>query len=304
MGRYTSKDEVLSSLFFKMYNSSGLDDWKDMVLDPKVEADKINLPFLGGPAGLRKFDGEADIRELVDAEYTYVTSPYHDTVAINAERFMRDHLGLYKANIEQCAVAAKMHPRKLVVDLLNAAFTGKDYTGSAFIATGKKHLVDGEGKAASGYATFSNLLTGALSAEKLMEAIGMLREQTNCYGEVLGLAATAPTLIIPSALELTAKKILKDYDENATSGVAKMRVMPGLKSQTAWFVADLDNPIKPFVCNTVTEPRVQSNAHELDGASATADFLRTHQYIWQVFAEYAAGYGASTRIVGSQGTGS
>lgn len=304
MSTIKAKDNAISQVFQKTYDNTSPGDWQDLVTNLTVTKKKVTLPFLGGSAAMREFKGEADARFLLDADYSILTKAYHDTVKIDEFALETDDIGLYRPNFELCARNAKDYPRILVLALLNAAFSGKDYTGSAFIAANKKHICDEEGKPVDGYKTFTNLLTGALTAEKLMEAKAMLQNMTNPYGVNLGLGTTIPTLIVPPSLEFAAMKIVKDYEGNVTSGVAKVKVMPGLTSQTAWFLADLDNPVKPLVLNTASPVRHSSNALDLLKEERTEESMRTHMYVFQVFARWGAGYGASTRIVGSQGTGS
>lgn len=301
MSAIKDKDIAINGAFLKAYDSMQPGDWQELVTELSVAKKKVTLPFLGGSANMREFKGEADARRLIDSDYSILTKSYHDTIKIDEFDLETDDVGLYKPNIDLCARNAKDFPRLLILTLLNNAFTGKDYTGSTFIGTKKKHLVDEDGKTVDGHKTFDNLMTGELNAENLMAAKAMLQNMTNPYGVSLGLCTTLPTLIIPPALELAALKIIKDYEGNVTSGVAKIKVMPGLTSPTAWFLADLDNPIKPFVLNNVSPVKTSSNALDLESSTRSERSMETHVYMWQVFARWGCGYGASTRIVGSTG---
>lgn len=94
-----------------------------------------------------------------------------------------------------------------------------------------------------------NLVTGALSDATLKEAIQVMREQVDEAGGLIQMKAD--TLIVPPALEFTARKILESVGESDTNlnnantikGSLKLVVLDYLGanaggSDTAWFVMD------------------------------------------------------------------
>ena len=121
------------------------------------------------------------------------------------------------------------------------AATTTIYDGKALLATDHPLLNSSK--------TGCNLLTGALSANTLKEAMTMMRETVDEAGNII--AASPKKLIVPPALEYTAKEILNSTqlagtelnNVNSVKGALELVVYDYIGaanggSDTAWFIMD------------------------------------------------------------------
>ena len=115
------------------------------------------------------------------------------------------------------------------------------YDGKALLATDHPLLNSSK--------TGCNLVTGALSANTLKEAMTMMRETVDEAGNII--AASPKKLIVPPALEYTAKEILNSTqlagtelnNVNSVKGALELVVYDYIGaanggSDTAWFIMD------------------------------------------------------------------
>lgn len=139
------------------------------------------------------------------------------------------------------ARAGRQFVEKEAASLVNGGFTTNIYDHKHLFATDHP-LVDSS-------ATGCNLATGALTDANLKDAMQMMREQVDEAGNLI--QAKATTLIVPPALEHTAKAILHSTqlagsvlnDVNTVKGALDLVVWDFLGenvggSDTAWFIMD------------------------------------------------------------------
>lgn len=139
------------------------------------------------------------------------------------------------------ARAGRQFVEKEAASLVNKGFTTNIYDGKKLFATDHP-LVNSSN-------TGCNLATGALNDANLKDAMQMMREQVDEAGNLI--QAKATTLVVPPALEHTAKAILHSTqlsgsvlnDVNTVKGALDLVVWDFLGenvggSDTAWFLMD------------------------------------------------------------------
>lgn len=139
------------------------------------------------------------------------------------------------------ARAGRAFVEKEAASLFHDAFSTAMYDGKALLADDHP-LLDSSG-------TGSNLVTGALSDTNLKAALQCMRETVDEAGNLINMSSTK--LIVPPALEFTAKEIVNsqlqsgtDYNNvNSVKGAVEIVVYDFLGaasggSDTAWYVMD------------------------------------------------------------------
>lgn len=259
-------------------------------------------PALVGVPQMGKFKDTAEIQNLYATSYVITNEEFEASISIPLSKFEDDNLGLYDKMVRDIATNAKSHPWRLIVDLLNDAFKGKDYTGTPFISANKPYI---PGVESLKNPKFTNYGKKKLSEESLAEALAQLLEMKDPYGNSIYVGSgIIPTLIVPSELEVTARKLvaLEGMKDNPLYGLCKIKVVRGLTNKSAWFLADLDSECKPFIFQPRKEPALYSNSRAIASGMEDSDFIKTHKIIYQVTSRGAAAYGASSRIWGSDGS--
>lgn len=139
------------------------------------------------------------------------------------------------------ARAGRAFVEKEAATTFHNAFTNAIYDGKALLANNHP-LVDATG-------TGCNVVTGALNAANLKIAMQCMRETVDEAGNLIN--ASAKKLIVPPALEFTAKEILNSTqlpdtelnNSNSVKGALELVVYDYLGeaaggSDTAWFIMD------------------------------------------------------------------
>ena len=109
-------------------------------------------------------------------------------------------------------------------------------------------------------------------------------------------------LLVPPALEDTARGLmmverLEDGKPNIYKGAAEVVVDARLTSDTAWFLLDTTQPVKPLIYQERKAPMFVEQTE----MSSDAVFLRK-QYRYGVECRGAGGYGFWQMAYGSDGT--
>lgn len=174
-------------------------------------------------------------------ERTYVHKAFTKGFMIERELYDDEQYRQINKFPAAMARAGRQFVEKQAASLLNNGFTTDIYDHKKLFATDHP-LVDSN-------ATGCNLATGALTDANLKEAMQMMREQVDEAGNLI--QAKATTLIVPPALEHTAKAILHSTqlagsvlnDVNTVKGALDLIVYDFIGenvggSDTAWFLLD------------------------------------------------------------------
>lgn len=247
---------------------------------------------------MRKWIGDKHIKSLEAYKYTIVNDDWESTVEVGRNDIEDDQLGMYGPQAQMAGASAAQLPDEIVMDLVNGAFTNTCFDGQYFCDT--DHLVAG--------ASVSNKLTVALSAASQAAALASygaartaMRKFKDDEGRPLN---TIPTvLLVPPALEdvalaLVNNERLTDGAVNLYKGTAEVVVDARLTSDTAWFLLDTSQPVKPFIYQERKKPVFV----EQTGMDSDAVFSRK-MFKFGAEARAAGGYGFWQLAVGSTGAG-
>lgn len=238
---------------------------------------------------MRQWVGERIVNNLRSYVYQLANLSYEYTVGVLRDDIEDDQLGVYTPVFEEMGQATAKWPDGLVKAALQAGTSQVTFDGVAFFAT--THPLSGTNQ--------SNLFAAtALTAANFDIVKIALSQLKGEDGELLNTGRV--TLIVPPALETTARNILSAgltvsggaAITNTLQNSADLLVLDELNNEpTVWYVAYLDGALKPIVLQVRREPtQVRKDRPEDDNV------FWKRELIWGVDARGAAGYGLWWKI--------
>ena len=272
--------------------------WANVAMKVPSTSSQNDYKWLSAFPKMRKWVGDKQFKNLTAFTYTLVNDDWETTIEVDRNHIEDDTLGIYGPQAQMAGFSAAQLPDELVFALLNDGFTRTGYDGLAFFHEG--HPV--------GTTEVSNTDTVPLEASDLSAAqasYGMartaLRKRTDAEGRPLNINPT--TLVVPPALEDTARALLsmerlEDGKNNPYRNTAELVVSPWLTSDTAWFLLDTRQPVKPLIYQERKAPVfVQQTEMNND------DVFNRRAFKYGAEARAAAGYAFWQLAYGSTGEG-
>lgn len=251
--------------------------------------------WLGSVPGMKKLIGEIAIENIGASNWTIVNEEFESTVGVKQAHIEQDSYGLYNPMFSAMGQAAAEHPDELIADLLTNGFTALDYTGLAFFAANKPHEPND-----SKSLKFTNKGTKKLAASSYSLAKTALRGMKNSKGRPMGLGKKL-TLVVSPDKEDTAREILL-AEKNAAGatniyqGTAELLVFNRLSGEK-WFLMESGTPIKPIILQE-EKPVTLASLTSMESDHV----FKKHEFLYQAYGRYNAGYGLPQLIWGSDGT--
>jgi phage major head subunit gpT-like protein len=251
--------------------------------------------WLAALPGMKKFVGKAQIKNVGANKWQIANEPWEDTIGLKEEDIERDTLGLYNPLVASMGVASAEHPDELIADLLLNGFTEKDYTGKNFFDTNKKHNPD-DNKAG----VFSNKGTKKLSVANYSEAKAALKSIKNGEGRPMGLGRKLQLVVSPKNEDLGRKILKADLvaggESNVQKDTAELVVYNRLGDSDAWFLMEAGLPFRPIIFQEEVPVKLLSLNKPDDSY-----VIVNHEFLFQAYGRYNAGYGLPQLIWGSTG---
>jgi len=278
---------------------------KVATLVPSSAAEEV-YAWLGSFPGMKKLLGEISISNLAAHRYSIFNDEYYDAISVKQADIERNAYGLYNPRFQALGLAAKQHPDELVANLLLNGFTSLCYTG--------KNFFDLNHAPQKGKTTFSNLGTKKLSVDNFVAARTAIKSVMNAEGRPLNLGIKLLLVVSPvnealgrqilqaDFIQQTAMNVAKSENvgaaavTNVNKGTAELMVWPQLGTSLAWFLLETGWPMKPLI----HQQEVASVLTALD--TPTSDHVfKNHEFLYQAYGRYAAGYGLPELAWGSTG---
>ena len=231
-------------------------------------------------------------------DVTYVHRKFAKGRMVSQEMIDDEKFNMIQKLPKSLAVAKLRTFEQAAADVLNYAFTAGGGGLATFTGGDSKALCATDHVNREGTVTQSNYVTTALSQTALQTAITAMKTRRDDKNQIITFAPD--TLIVPAALEFTARTILEstqvlgngNNDINPVKGALNLIVWPFLSSSTAWFVID-------------------SKAHELnffkrkdEGVKGPVFDFDTESAKWKAVARFSVGYSDWKGIYGSKGDNS
>lgn len=202
------------------------------------------------------------------------------------------------AKLPRSLANAKMRTKEqAAADVFNYGFVAGGGGLATFTGGDSKALFATDHVSRDGLVTQSNKVTTALTQANLQAVISAMKTRRDSKNQII--AFNPDTLLVPTALEYTARVILEstqvvgngNNDINPVKGALNLVVWPYLTSSTAWFVLD-------------------SKAHELnffnrkdDGVKGPVFDFDNEAAKWKAVCRFSVGFSDWIGVYGSTGAG-
>jgi len=213
--------------------------------------------FIAGHPQPRVWDGERIVKSLKNREIFGATRKYEITLGVDVEDAMSDVLAQHVVQFEQIGKGATRHLDKLVADFLsNGTSAAEEFENYDLLP-----LFDADHVTDSSAANSNLNTTRALTYANLLTSYEAMRAMTNDLDSPLTL--TPKFLIVPAALEMTARELMENAlrnngDTNLVRNLLEIIVLPELDSSSAttWYLCAGDMPC--FINHELEAPTMVS----------------------------------------------
>lgn len=295
--------------------------FNDAMLATKIKSDVFSMQvpsmhdtevydWLGSLPGMSKLIGEIKKRNVAGITWNVRNDEYASTLALKQSSVENDSYGLYNPVMQGMGRNAKLHRDVLMFALLNAGFTGLDYTGSPFFSANKKREPKDAG--------FTNLLTSPLNQFSYASARANILGRLDAEGLAMNLGIKLQ-LVCGVNNEVNASQILKSGTaiqavagtaggtsvggaiDNINKGTAEIITSPYIDNSAypkAWFLLETGFSVQPLIWQVNKEVAL----HSLTDPESDHVF-KFHEFLYQAYGRYAAAYLMPELAVGSTGAG-
>lgn len=230
-------------------------------------------------------------------DVTYVHKKFAKGRMVSQEMIDDEKYNMIQKLPKSLALAKMRTKEQAAADVLNYGFTAGGGGLAAFTGGDSLALFSTAHVNRDGNVTQSNRITTALTQSSLQTVITAMKNRRDSKNQLI--TFSPDTLIVPPALEFTARIILESSQEttnnynniNPAKGALNLVVWPFLTSTTAWFVVD-------------------SKAHELNFFNRKDDGVKGPVYDfdneaakWKAVCRFSVGFSDWMGIYGSEGTG-
>ena len=276
------------TIFNKVFNEIKT-DWDKIATKVPSETGEESYKWLGKIPRMREWIGDREIQNLTGSDYTIKNKDFELTIGVDRNDIEDDKIGVYNPVVQDIAQSTVTFPDTLVFKLILDGFVNKCYDGQPFFSDAHK----------IGKKSISNKGTKALTGESYAEARKTIMSIKDENGESLRIIPD--TLVVPPALEDTARKILLadqiDGTTNIYKDTAKLLVVPELAgNDKAWYLLCTTKPLKPIIYQERKAPKFDALIDDKD-----ENVFMRKQYLYGVHSRANAGYGFWQMAYGSTG---
>lgn len=266
--------------------------------------------WLGDVPDFQEWKADRILQELEAFKLTVINKNWSSGIRVHQNEIADDKLGLVAPKIAQLAKKARSHRVRLMVKLLVNGFDG-----TAYPDVGNGLAYDGKFFFSTTHATGSNRATAALTgdaagAAALAAAELLMQSQTSYDGvdmlELMGTDLIIGPKLLPAAQKLMTSEYLPSAAGTATEsnyqkGRYRIHVSPLLRGtyDDYWFLADLREPIKPFMFQNREGISTSAVVGDKGGTSDSIPRFQRGELWFGAEARYNVAYLEHRLVVGS-----
>lgn len=246
-----------SKAFQSAYDDTPV-DWPAMATEVPSSAKSNVYGWVAQSTKMREWLGPRIAVNLKEHAYTLTNKSFEGTVEVDRDEIEDDNLANYSTQMmPQLGAAAKKHPDRLLVDLIQSnpeTFDGEDLFSAS-------HPTFEEG----GSDVYDNDYELALTADNLYAVYADMCARTGEDGEPLEVEPTelwVPPQLYKTALEICTADFVNQITQNVAGdqnvaaasvtnvlkGMFRVRKIKRFSNEaTRWYLADTSKPIKPFI---------------------------------------------------------
>jgi phage major head subunit gpT-like protein len=279
-----SESNPLLQAFNEVSSSAGIEEWD----------------WLGDVPDFEEWKGDRFLADLEAFKLRLVNKDWASGIRVHQNQIKDDKLNLIQPKIAQLAQKARTHKIRLMVKLLINGFDGLAYPD-----VGNGLAYDGKFFFDATRATGSNKMTAAFDLAGLEAAELLLQSQVNYSGDE-PLALTGTHIIVgpknqAAALRIIGQEYLTGGESNYMKGRYEVVVHPLLRGayDDYWFLADLSEPVKPFVFQNREDITTSAVVGDKGGSNDSVPRFQRGELWFGAEARYNVGYFEPRLMVGS-----
>jgi phage major head subunit gpT-like protein len=292
---------------FKAFHEGAM-SVSDRICQKETSSNAVNVyDLLVQLPVMKRFGGQVQKQNMARAQHRIENAEFETTIAVKQADVERDNIGQYNNKFDMLGISGRRRPDRYLAELMIAAFSTVDYTGTNFFAANKPHI---PGVIDAG--TFTNLMTEKPSAASWEKAKQLIGNILDANGEPMGLGGNL-TVVCSQKWESTFKRILNAElimqvgganqaaaVTNIYKGDAELIKFPYLNTaarEDKWFVLDTSFPLRAFIDQEETKPRF----YVQDNPNTHKDAFDQHVFLYQLYVRGEMGFGLPQLAVGSTG---
>ncbi len=246
-------------VYLRAYQTYVDETWKKLGMILTGRVGKIDLPLLEQIAGMRRWVGPREVKNLSADKMTIEAVRWEDTVGVDQDKIEDDQHGVFNPMFEMMAKNAANLGSQMIDELLKGAADAKWADGEDFFKANRKY---GTGSKAG---TINNVSDQALSFASFNAAYKRMRSYKGHGGQKLGvrpnILAHGPQLRIEVAdLIKSDKRVVTPSSgkgatvlPNPNYNIVETVELDGIEGGN-WFLLDTSQPYKPIAVFMRKEP--------------------------------------------------
>lgn len=229
-----------------------------MVLKVPSKSNKEQYGWLGNVPQLTEWLDERKLNGVIDHNYEIPNKDYEATLQVDRNAIEDDQLGAIKIRINDLAVRAKQHPRKLFFETLLNGTTALCYDGQTFFSA--SHVSGKSG-------TQSNIVTGTGTTLAQLEAdfdsaVVAMSSYKDDQGEPFSDGEMKLTIVCSKNLAPKFRKLNTADQIEGTTNTFKGQVEKVISSTRLsgndWYLINTAAPMKPFIMQERKAPAFEA----------------------------------------------
>ena len=246
-----SVERGLRAEFVKAYdNAEDPNDVKPLIMETGSTGPNEKYGWLGSSPSLSEWVDKRKLQGLLDNDYTVPNKNYEATLQVDRNDLEDDRLGNIKIRINDLAVKAKLHMRKLFFDRLINGASDLCYDGQAFFSA--SHDEGDSGTQTNLIASGSGITVAHLKTD-FNAAVAQMRNFLDDRGEIFDDAPGDFYVVCSPALEHLFKELFNatiiSTTTNTLVGAAKIIGSGRLTSTDVndWYLMSGSGALKPIL---------------------------------------------------------
>lgn len=281
----------LKAAFVKAFESS--EDAKEVmpfIMETVSTGSDEEYGWLGQSPSMNEWIDERKLKSLNSFDYKLKNKDYEATLQVSRNDIEDDRLGNVKIRINDLALKAKTHPRKLFFEALLAGTTGLCYDGQPFFSNSH---VEGDSGVQSNLMASAGITLANISAD-LAKAVAQMKGLKDDAGEIFDEGDIKIGVICPLGLESVFDDLneLESIDNTNNKWRNKLTIVSsGRLSGNTWYFANIKNGLKPFI----RQVRKTVEFSSLEGESDNGFMRKIYSY--GVDSREVFGYGLWQKMI-------
>lgn len=291
MGKYVGREGLitlrkgLNAAFVKAFNNA--EDPADVmpfIMQTNSTANKEDYGWLGQSPSLEEWVDERKLKSLNEFEYEIENKDYEGTLSVGRNAIMDDQLGNVQIRINDLARKARIHPRKLFFETLEAGDTALCYDGQPFFSASHEEGESGvqDNTLTGAGLTLANIKSDVESAEAQMLSFKDDTGEPWNEGEIeIGIVCHPNQK--QKFIELNTLVQINNSSNGMRGRISQITYSSRLSDTNDYYVANISGEMKPIIMQKRQDPRFES----LEGDSDNGFMRKVYHY----GVDYRVGFG-------------